>query len=57
MWYNYNRLEVGNMPKAGYHCVNCKWEVLPVFDEIEKIYRCSDCGSEITGMEEGDENS
>lgn len=32
---------------TGNLCGNCKWEITAEFDEVDEIYRCSDCGSEI----------
>ncbi len=36
-------------------CANCKWEVGANYDEVDGVYRCSDCGSEIEGYEVDDE--
>lgn len=38
-------------------CSNCKWEVSALFDKHDKIFRCSDCGSEIEGHEEDQEEN
>lgn len=36
-------------------CTDCKWQISAVYDDVDGIYRCSDCGSEIVGFEEGAE--
>ncbi len=37
---------------SGNLCTDCKWEVGAVYDKVDGIYRCSDCGAEIIDYDE-----
>jgi DNA-directed RNA polymerase subunit RPC12/RpoP len=47
--------ELGGHKMGEHLCSNCKWEVSVLYDKHDKIFRCSDCGSEIEGHEEDQE--